>query len=286
MAIWWQDDFLESQDSNVRIVYSENGIGKLPIVLIAKSIEVGYIGPYGGVWPGNVIEDCETNWKVVLNLSRGSNSTPIKVRLPPLSHFHELSKNNREIIEKFGFRKKYADINSTLDVTDKFENNFNRNRKRDLSKAAKLELKFVESHNMKETFLLIQKNRLQKKLSMSIKLEKLLNNYEKFRGIYSLFGVKYRDDLICSAIVMNVCENLRYVHMWGNDKAIPQSGPGMTLLSHGILQNSLGAKYKKVCLGVSSLNGVPDEGLLQFKNSLGAYEEERPTYVFDPTTEL
>ena len=49
----------------------------------------------------------------------------------------------------------------------------------------------------------------------------------------------------------------------------------MNVLAHALVERALGEGVRSLDIGPSSIDGVPDQGLIQFKRSIGAREDLR-----------
>lgn len=77
-----------------------------------------------------------------------------------------------------------------------------------------------------------------------------------------------------AALTYRVLPRRELVVYWGDaGHALPRSP--MNVLAHALVARSLGEGVRSLDIGPSSIAGVPDQGLIQFKRSIGAREDLR-----------
>ncbi|HET6691430.1 MAG TPA: GNAT family N-acetyltransferase [Miltoncostaeaceae bacterium] len=77
-----------------------------------------------------------------------------------------------------------------------------------------------------------------------------------------------------AALTYRVLPGRELVVYWGDaGHALPRSP--MNVLAHALVARSLGEGVRSLDIGPSSVDGVPDGGLIQFKRSIGAREDLR-----------
>lgn len=77
-----------------------------------------------------------------------------------------------------------------------------------------------------------------------------------------------------AALTYRVLPGRELVVSWG-DAAHDLPRSPMNVLAHAMVARALGEGVRSLDLGVSSIDGVPDQGLIQFKRSVGARESLR-----------
>jgi hypothetical protein len=275
-GIWWNERFIRTQYSAPQGITV--GSTYLPFEVFEDKIQIGFVGPYSLAYSDEAVEkEIDAVWKT---LCENFNDREILVRLPPMLFFPKLFDLNLNFISKLDGTKLYQDLNHHLDLDLNFMNCINRNRKRELAKSDKLGYKF-QKIDLGTAYDVISRNRVHKNLGMSISLDKLNLLVDAFPTSIAFFGTFHKDQIMSASISIRVNSNLAYVFMWGHDFNVESSGDSVSLLARGLRDFYKGLGVRMLCLGTSSTAGVPDEGLRQFKLSLGAIETTRPLMLLN-----
>jgi hypothetical protein len=168
------------------------------------------------------------------------------------------------------------DINQTVNLETK-DLSLRRDRRNMLKKAKSFGLSFTETE-LREAHRVIAKNRSDRGLPLSLTLPQLERVSMSLPGAIHAFEVSLDGNSLAASVVYRVTSELAYVFMWGHLLGQPQSSAAMTLLAEQTILTYQKLGFKKVCLGVSSEGGIENPGLIEFKESLGAYSEDRPVY--------
>ena len=76
-------------------------------------------------------------------------------------------------------------------------------------------------------------------------------------------------DLAAAALVYRVAPDWDYVVAWGDDIAHRRMRV-MNVIAYHLVAAAIPRGIRVIDLGISSVDGVPDGGLIQFKRNLGA----------------
>jgi hypothetical protein len=230
-------------------------------------ILIGFKGPYGGIYSNH-----ELNFSILQDLYSEliSYQKPIRIRIAPAERFPKTHHYNLKTLTELGFKIVYKEINQNINTNNL---NFNRNRLRDFKKSINLNYTFNAS-KVESAYEIISKNRINKGLKLSIKLEYLLEMMNLRGDLVSSYSVSNKNSLLCAAIVIKVTDNYSYVYAWGHDQDVPNSGTSLSLLVRNLVISLNANLIENLSLGTSSISGEVDQGLFKFKESLGAKPEE------------
>ena len=92
--------------------------------------------------------------------------------------------------------------------------------------------------------------------------------------------LRHEGEGIAAALVYAVLPSVHYLAAWGDAGHEMVHSP-MNLLAHQLVLNSLDEGVRVIDLGISSVNGVADEGLVLFKRHVGASNSLRLDLVRD-----
>ena len=276
VPIWWNKVFVQAQSQPITLYQGTTGL-VIPYCESDTAIEVGLVGPYGAAFPttGNSLSprDYFLEWESFL--SQFSKKTCI-VRIPPESHFGEVSTLNSLALHKLGFQLQFQDVNQTIGL-ENYWNNINRNRRRDLDRARREGLTFGEE-TLEAAHETIRRNRASRGFPLTMSQADLSRLSGALPSTIFCHSVRLQGSVQASSICFRVSRDLAYVFMWGHNIEGALPGPSMSLLAVELMRALAGAGFHHLCLGTSSIQGTVNEGLLNFKASLGAYSEIKKTY--------
>jgi hypothetical protein len=270
--LWWSKYFSTINPDLKYIVVSDH------ILLYRETeskISIGFKGPYGGI---NSTKDLNLSTIIEMYEELASFGKNIEVRLPPAEKFMEMHSLNLEAMQKLGFTIKYKEINQNLNTSLV---SFNRNRLRDLKKSVLAGNEF-KSCSIESAYNLISKNRQNKGIELSLKLEYFHQMLKLKRGVISSYSISNNGIDLSAAILFKVSNTYSYVYAWGHDQINPIGGITLSHLAFKLLSESNQNGINDISLGISSIYGQIDEGLYRFKGSLGATIEEITALEYAP----
>ncbi len=122
----------------------------------------------------------------------------------------------------------------------------------------------------------LRRNRVDRGRPMRLPLEYVLAIRDAFPGRVRLLAIDHADTLVAAALVYRVAPGRDLVQYWGDaGHALPVSP--MNALVHAVVEHCLAAGAATVDIGISTEDGVPNHGLIQFKRSVGCAVEPRAT---------
>ncbi len=117
-------------------------------------------------------------------------------------------------------------------------------------------------------------NRAAKGRALALPLEYTLRARDTFPGRVRMFALEHDGALCAAALVYRVLPGHELVVYWGDAAhALPRSP--MNVLAHLLVERCIAEGVRTLDLGPSSIGGIPDQGLIQFKRSVGARESLR-----------
>lgn len=126
-----------------------------------------------------------------------------------------------------------------------------------------------------EAYRLLRENRARRGARLSLGQKKFARLLEILPHNYSLWVARIDLDLVGAAYLVELDPEVSYVLFWGDSVTGRQLS--VTAAMCLTVQDYAFRRGKKVLdLGVSSVNGVIDVGLLKFKQNLGAQSFEQP----------
>lgn len=116
--------------------------------------------------------------------------------------------------------------------------------------------------------------RNRKGFPMTISVDDFIQMINLMPDRYFLFTVKIKGELAAVSVCVNLGKNIFY-NLYSADNDIYLKDSPMILLYAGMYNYAFENHYKILDLGISTYKGIRNEGLIQFKKSLGAIETEK-----------
>lgn len=177
----------------------------------------------------------------------------------------------RALLEN-GFIVTISDLNFHVEIVDQdFEDMVHESEKRRLKKCLKenFELKIETSPDIDEMFALIKDNRESKGFPISMKSEELKSLFENYPGKYFAFTLRDENKLIALSIGVKVNSKILYYFLPADHPMYKNYSPIVVVIK-GMYDFCRENKYEMLDFGIATAAGVPNEGLIRFKENLGA----------------
>ena len=169
-----------------------------------------------------------------------------------------------------GFKIKEYDVNFEYylnDFSQDYLTQIHRNARKNYNNALKHNLVFEKTDEISEVYNIIKINREHRGFPLWMSLDDVINTSEIIPSDYFIVKTS-AGDAIASALVHHLKENIVRVVYWGNIPEFENARP-INFLSYNLF-----SYYKKhgkqiIDIGTSTLNGIPNNGLCDFKESIG-----------------
>ncbi len=203
----------------------------------------------------------------------------VKVVLPPEFFYPQIFKSQAEALKEIGFKLLYSDINFHIDLnrwSQKEMSKGNRKKIRQFCEAGgiinvSLEDEYFPAYN------LLKHNRENRGAKISMNADTFIRNLEELPDSYKLYVAKIENQLAAVAYVVRISPDVNYVLFWGDEIRFRQLSPVASLLNYLVPLCKIDG-YKTLDLGISSVDGILDNGLARFKKNLGAQETFKPIF--------
>lgn len=216
-------------------------------------------------------------------------------------HFHsELNKSLREInIEKLQihhpsaiysnfidssylseYKTLYSDINQHITLDHSWESRLHKMqvRKLDSLRSEGFEFRPIPLSELETAHQFLTVCRQAQGLQLNISWNLLSELTKKMPTTYECFGVFRGDKISALCIAVNVTEKVAYYYLPGTSPMFRNQSP-MVLLIAGMVDHYRSKNFDILDLGVSSIEGNPQETLKLFKERMGAEETSKSAYL-------
>jgi hypothetical protein len=180
-----------------------------------------------------------------------------------------------------GFNVTTIDINQYIKVSDSpFSSNIHSMERRRLNKCEKAGFIFNEHQNTEaeRMFKYIESFRKIRKIPVNIDLDTMINLVGKFPDKYKFFSVSIDQEIIALTIVVKVNNSVLYNFLPAHNELYNHYSP-MIFLLNGIYKYAVLNDYQFIDLGISSKDGKPQQGLIEFKERLGGITTSKLTFT-------
>ncbi|WP_417642646.1 GNAT family N-acetyltransferase [Enterobacter kobei] len=210
-------------------------------------------------------------------------ATMLSWRTPPLYYHAILNHKVHNVLFRSGWKIVTSDLNFHLPVTDyaTFRSQLAGSKRKELNKITRSETRFEIATScdvMREIWDVIKMNRQAQGYPMTMSAEALLALNEAIKGDLMFTALKRDNTTLAGAILMNIDEKTRYVFYWGEHPDFRHESPVIKLCEHLYLE-AADKGYRYLDIGISTVNSVPNEGLVNFKMGIGCEMSQKLTFT-------
>jgi hypothetical protein len=125
-----------------------------------------------------------------------------------------------------------------------------------------------------EAYEVLRRNRVDRGRPMRLELDYVRSIRDTFPGSVRLLALESEGSICAAALIYRITAGHDLVQYWGDaNHSLPVSP--MNRLVHLVVDHCLAAGARAVDIGISSEDGAPNHGLIQFKRSVGCQVETR-----------
>lgn len=118
-------------------------------------------------------------------------------------------------------------------------------------------------------YALLAENRAVRGVQLKLSLDYMLKARACFPERIRMYLLTRGDALLAAALVYRVKRDCDYVVAWGDDRSARDLGP-INMVAYRLVEEAVGNGVTLIDLGISTVDGAPDDGLIQFKRHIGA----------------
>ncbi len=131
----------------------------------------------------------------------------------------------------------------------------------------------ISDRDIATAYNLLSANRARKNRSLRLSLDYLRNMQAAFPGNIRWFLLHHDATPVAAVLQYNITDQHAVIVYWGDDHNLKRSP--MNLLAYRVFEQAMADGLVTVDVGISSVDGVPDPGLIHFKQSIGCRPELR-----------
>jgi hypothetical protein len=287
--IFWRDDYLKERQNSSQLILTyeanqwrerqfketqDQSSNSFPVITFnshENELQSPFSASFGGIYLGSDLSINPDELVIELNSYLEKNKVEeVRILLPP-SHLSYLDFVEEKTYLDRKWKQSYANVNHIINLNDwSFESLSKGNRKK-LRQTNQMGLSFSEASPIEHSraYQVIRKNRESLGAQVSLSEAELLNLLQKFPENYSCYLLKDDEMRIAATafLVETSAENV-YVYLWADTSGFRHVSPVVRLLVElvSIFKN----RYDFLDLGTSAIEGLEIEGLVRFKENLGA----------------
>lgn len=261
---------------------------KSPSILLScvESSECNYVSGYRAPFGGIECTDykmADTFIKNVLNELSKKDARSCVIKQAPTCYQPEVANQLHDALLANGFVEQATEVNQFISINadSDFATRIDAQKRRRLNNAKKMGMR-VELFDHIETddwYTIYTKSRIDKGFPITISKEAYHALSKNISNVYTYAGVFINATLIANAIFVRVNKDVLYYFVAASDPAYAELSPTV-LLIEALYDKAVQEKYIQIDLGISSVDGVLNQGLYQFKKHVGAMDCTKTTYKF------
>lgn len=271
------------------VIYNENSPRfAFPIGIKKTEAFCPFSAPFSypqSVKKGVGVEEYELAEKLLSEFMKENNIQKLRIVFPPDFYDHRSIVLWENVLQRGGWKICCIDLNFAMDlraIKDRgYETLINRNAKRNLIQADKMELKMhccVNEDERKLAYDIIRQNRMGKGYPLRMTLEQVLQTMEIVCA--DMYMVEAEGKYIAAALIYEVNEQIAQVVYWGDIPGNEQY-KSINYLARELVQIYTDKGFAILDIGPSTEHGKPNYGLCDFKERIGCFVSTKKTWMLE-----
>jgi|GEM_PF-3552051 lipid II:glycine glycyltransferase (peptidoglycan interpeptide bridge formation enzyme) len=242
----------------------------------------GIRAPFGGI---ECISSADLDFfvKDILKEFSCRKASFIIIRQSPACYQPDYAESINNALVDNGFTLTCSDVNQHIlvDSSSIFAANIDDQKRRRLQKLKSHDVKveFYDHIESADWYKLYVKSRQLKDFPVTISKEAYLDLSHQLTDVYTYAGVYIEGRLIANAVFVKVNADVLYYFLAASDPDYASLSPSV-LLVEAMYELAQQHNYKMIDLGISSVDGIVNNGLHLFKKHLGGIDSQKNTYAY------
>lgn len=210
----------------------------------------------------------------VLERLRALGARRVELLPAPMAHDPVAFSNQAYLLHARGWQPTQCDLNHTLAVDARpFEALIGYGNLKRLRKCRREGVvgRPLPDDALPAVYATIEANRASKGHAVSMTLAQLADMQARLPGVMRLFGAQAGSELAAAALCLRLSPQVQYVFYWGDRPGHAQLSP-VVAVAEAIYLDAQAEGVTLVDAGTSTIDRVPNAGLIQFKRGLGFTE--------------
>jgi hypothetical protein len=245
-------------------------------------------GSFGGLFLGEGLgpDAAEGFISSVENHLRAAGAARLIVVGAPFSYHPEHASGQFSLLLKAGFEIENHDFNHSIAIDERpFEARIDSGNRKRIRKCRRegWTARQLRTEELVDAYAVIVENRMKRNVPITLAWQDLQRMIDLMPDRVRGFGVFApaigvgKSKLVAASICIVVNPRVFYVFYWGEIGGVESHSP-VAMLAEKIYDTAKNEKFALLDLGISSVKGVPNPGLVRFKRNLGCEESLKLTY--------
>jgi lipid II:glycine glycyltransferase (peptidoglycan interpeptide bridge formation enzyme) len=172
----------------------------------------------------------------------------------------------------------YSNLNFVVEVATWSHSSLSKGNRKKLRQCIEANLlsRPLQPAEIPMAYELIKRNRQDIGTKISVSFQEISKNLNYYPSLYRCFGTFVENKLVAAAFTIRTWENNEYVFLWGDSIDHRNLSPVVHLCDFLVTWCS-SEQVRFLDLGTASIEGQPLEGLVRFKQNLGAIIFQKQT---------
>ena len=205
----------------------------------------------------------------------------ISIKAYPFCYAEEISARITAAFTHNSYQISQTELNYHLPVTEEpFTKELHLSARRRLKKCHQQGFVFSEElqPNLPEIYWMIQATRERRGFPVTLDYESFEQLFVRFPEVYRIFTVKDKYKTIALTITVQINSSILYYFLPADDPDYRSSSP-MIMLIEGVYTYCQQQQFRIFDLGIATYKGVPNYGLIRFKQNLGSKSSLKFTFT-------
>lgn len=207
----------------------------------------------------------------------------LTIVLPPAVYDADDHAESVHVLARAGFTTCAVDLDYAVEVRaeplDARMNSGNRYVARTAERHG-LAFRVLTSGERAEAYAVNAENRAKRGYPLTMTLDALLAMEDRFPARVLWFGVFHESRMIAASVSLVIDPERIYVFYWGEVRGAEKLSP-VTVLAQGIYRECQRRGARLLDVGISTVHGAPNHGLIAYKRNLGCTASLKLTFTKD-----
>lgn len=253
----------------------QSDFGKFPLSIGLKKSKSLPKSPFGGPLIQNGNKSDLFQWLDQIISQVRSKTGQIEITLP-ISIYPTMEV---DWMLEYGFKKKFSDTSHYVDLIGFSESQLHNMELRKL-RSSSFDMELLQLSKVEMIHSFIAQCRQSQDLEINTSLESLIAQITAFPESYLFYVAKSKGQLAAVCIITLPVDNIAYYFLPATHPEFKSDSPMVSLMVY--MYHHLKEKgIKYLDLGISSIEGAPQESLILFKEHMGGVRTNRHTLTID-----
>jgi len=273
---YFSREYLSIQDHQ-QIIIAEDDFFLVLFSIKGQTAESISKSPFGAFWVKKSFNEpaLDSFQQSLINALRRRKVTKVEIRQSPSLYAGFV---DSERLSALGYTEVFEDINQHIPLSSNWQDEIHTMQRRKLKSLREEGFEFKVSDDLKIIYQFIKVCRQTQGLEINITWEHLEKLKSQLPEKYTCFVVERSGRIAAVCIAVTVTDEVAYYYLPATSPLFRTQSP-MVLLLAGMVDYYRSKGFKYLDLGVSSIEGKPQETLILFKERMGGIVTKKPFFT-------